>query len=98
MGPKSFQSLLGDNHKEWEAYDSCMLMRQQGEFLHIPMLLDQGLADNFYHTQKLTKPLEDIALEIGYAAEFRYHEGYDHSYFFVASFIEKHLRFHAKYL
>jgi S-formylglutathione hydrolase len=62
------------------------------------MLVDQGLDDNFYHQQKLTKPLEEVALEIGYKAEFRYHLGYDHSYFFIASLIEEHLRFHAQHL
>ena len=97
-GQKAFNNYLGANQRDWEAYDSCALMRQQGKFLHIPMLVDQGLDDNFYHTQKLTKPLESVALEIGYKAEFRYHPGYDHSYFFVASFIEEHLRFHGKYL
>ena len=97
-GHKAFNHYLGDNQKDWEAYDSCALMRQQGKFLHIPMLVDQGLDDNFYQTQKLSKPLESVALDIGYKAEFRYHAGYDHSYFFVASFIEDHLRFHGKYL
>ena len=97
-GQKAFNHYLGDNQSDWEAYDSCALMRQQGKFLHIPMLVDQGLDDNFYSTQKLTKPLESVALEIGYKAEFRYHAGYDHSYFFVASFIEDHVRFHGKYL
>lgn len=97
-GQKAFKHYLGENQLEWEAYDSCALMRQQGEFLHIPMLVDQGLDDNFYHQQKLTKPLEEVALEIGYKAEFRYHLGYDHSYFFIASLIEEHLRFHAQHL
>ncbi|MGS2720855.1 S-formylglutathione hydrolase [Paraglaciecola aestuariivivens] len=97
-GQKAFSHYLGDNTSEWEAYDSCALMRQQGQFLHIPMLVDQGLDDNFYHPQKLTKPLEEVALDIGYEANFRYHPGYDHSYFFIASFIEEHLKFHAKYL
>jgi S-formylglutathione hydrolase len=97
-GQKAFSHYLGDNQTDWEAYDSCALMRQQGQFLHIPMLVDQGLDDNFYHTQKLTKPLENIALEIGYTAEFNYHTGYDHSYFFIASFIENHLRFHGEHL
>lgn len=97
-GQKAFSHYLGDNKSLWSDYDSCALMRQQGQFLHVPMLVDQGLDDNFYHTQKLTKPLEDVAIEIGYKAEFRYHEGYDHSYFFISSLIEEHLRFHAKYL
>lgn len=97
-GQKAFSHYLGDNQNVWQDYDSCELMRQQGEFLHIPMLVDQGLDDNFYRAQKLTKPLEDVAKDIGYQAKFRYHSGYDHSYFFIASLIEDHLRFHAKYL
>lgn len=97
-GQKAFKHYLGDEQKEWQAYDSCQLMRQQGSFLHIPMLVDQGLDDNFYLSQKLTKPLEEVAKKMDYKAEFRYHKGYDHSYYFIASFIEDHLRFHAKYL
>jgi S-formylglutathione hydrolase len=97
-GQKAFSHYLGENQQDWQAYDSCALMRQQGKFLHIPMLVDQGLDDNFYHAQKLTRPLEQVAQEIGYKADFRYHEGYDHSYFFIASFIEEHMRFHGKYL
>jgi S-formylglutathione hydrolase len=97
-GQKAFSHYLGENKSVWEDYDSCALMHQQGQFLHIPMLVDQGLDDNFYHAQKLTKPLEDVAKEINYQAEFRYHKGYDHSYFFIASLIEDHLRFHSKYL
>ena len=74
------------------------LMRQQGHFLQLPMLIDQGLADDFYQNQKLAKPLESIAQEMNYPAEFRYHKGYDHSYYFISTFIEDHLRFHAKHL
>lgn len=97
-GQKAFKHYLGENIKDWEAYDSCALMRQQGSFLHIPILIDQGLDDNFFHTQKLTGPLEKVATAMGYKASFRYHEGYDHSYFFIASFIEEHLAFHAEHL
>ncbi|MAD14707.1 MAG: S-formylglutathione hydrolase [Alteromonadaceae bacterium] len=97
-GQKAFKHYLGNDKSEWQQYDSCELMRQQGQFLQLPMLIDQGLADDFYQHQKLAKPLEAIAQEINYPAEFRYHEGYDHSYFFISSFIEDHLRFHAKHL
>ena len=97
-GQKAFSHYLGDDKSEWQQYDSCELMREQGKFLQIPMLIDQGLADDFYTTQKLARPLEDVALATSYPAEFRYHEGYDHSYFFISSFIEDHLRFHAKHL
>ncbi|MFT6899413.1 MAG: S-formylglutathione hydrolase [Paraglaciecola sp.] len=97
-GEKAFSQYLGDDKSEWHQYDSCALMRQQGQFLQVPMLVDQGLGDDFYETQKLTKPLEDVAKDINYPATFRYHEGYDHSYFFIATFIEDHLRFHAQHL
>lgn len=97
-GEKAFRHYLGDDQSEWLQYDSCALMRQQGQFLHVPMLVDQGLADDFYAEQKLTSPLEDVAKQINFVADFRYHEGYDHSYFFIASFIEDHLRFHAEHL
>ena len=97
-GQKAFSHYLGDNTQDWQAYDSCHLMRQQGGLLEMPMLVDQGLDDNFYLSQKLTKPLEEVAKAVNYPAEFRYHPGYDHSYYFIASFIEDHLRFHAKYL
>ncbi|MFT2090536.1 S-formylglutathione hydrolase [Paraglaciecola sp. 2405UD69-4] len=97
-GQKAFKHYLGSNTQDWEAYDSCALMRQQGSFLHIPILIDQGLDDNFFHTQKLTSPLEQVAKDINYKAQFRYHAGYDHSYFFIASFIEEHLSFHAEHL
>ncbi|MDO6558489.1 S-formylglutathione hydrolase [Paraglaciecola chathamensis] len=97
-GEKAFSHYLGDDKSEWQQYDSCELMRQQGHFLQLPMLIDQGLADDFYQNQKLAKPLESIAQEMNYPAEFRYHKGYDHSYYFISTFIEDHLRFHAKHL
>jgi S-formylglutathione hydrolase len=97
-GQKAFTHYIGNDKSDWLQYDSCALLRQQGQFLQLPMLIDQGLDDNFYQPQKLTKPLEEVARDISYPAEFRYHAGYDHSYFFIATFIEDHLRFHAKHL
>ena len=64
----------------------------------LPMLIDQGLADNFLASQLKTELLEAALKETGYQAEVRYQAGYDHSYYFIASFIEDHLRFHARYL
>jgi len=61
-------------------------------------LVDQGLADNFLKSQLKTELLEAALQETGYRAEVRYHAGYDHSYYFIATFIEDHLQFHAKYL
>ncbi|MBC3767409.1 S-formylglutathione hydrolase [Neptunicella marina] len=97
-GKKAFSHYLGDDQSAWQQYDACHLMQQQQGILTIPMLVDQGLADNFYESQKLTKPLEEMCKQVGYPAQFAYHEGYDHSYFFISSFIEQHLRFHHRYL
>ncbi|MEP4889862.1 MAG: S-formylglutathione hydrolase [Aliiglaciecola sp.] len=97
-GKKALHAYLGDDVSEWEQYDACKLLQQQGQFLQIPILIDQGLNDDFYQSQKLTKPFDELAQKLKYPAIVNYHSGYDHSYFFIASFIEEHLRFHHKFL
>lgn len=62
------------------------------------MLIDQGLADNFYEEQLKTNNLKAVAQAQQYPATFRLHEGYDHSYYFIASLIDQHLEFHAQHL
>ena len=61
------------------------------------MLVDQGSADNFLVEQLKPEALEKIAEEKEYPLELRYQEGYDHSYYFIASFIEDHIRFHSRF-
>jgi S-formylglutathione hydrolase len=97
-GQKAFSHYLGNDKGTWEQYDSCALLEQQGRYLQLPMLVDQGEKDEFLDSQHLTKPLEAIANDINYPAQFRYHADYDHGFFFVASFIEDHFLFHAKHL
>ena len=97
-GQKAFSHYLGEDRSLWSQYDACELLREQGKYLKIPMRVDQGLDDNFLQPEMLTRPLELVAEEINYSAQFHYHAGYDHSYFFIATFIEEHLRFHAKHL
>ncbi len=97
-GQKAFTHYLGDDKSTWEQYDSCALLKQQGRYLQLPMLIDQGESDEFLVSQHLTKPLELVAKQLNYPAEFRYHADYDHGFFFVASFVEDHLMFHAKHL
>lgn len=97
-GQKALSAYLGDNTADWQDYDACHLLRQQGQFLSRPILIDQGLDDNFLDSQKLTRPFEEVATEVGYPAQVHYHPDYDHSYFFIASFIDAHLRFHARHL
>ncbi len=95
-GQKALGLYLGNNPEAWKRYDTVALIRAGAQ--QLPMLVDQGLADNFLVTQLKTELLEAALQEAGYKAEVRYHPGYDHSYYFIASFIEDHLRFHAKYL
>ena len=64
----------------------------------VPALVDQGEADDFLAEQLKPERLEAAANASDYPLELRRHEGYDHSYYFIASFIEEHLRFHAVHL
>ncbi len=64
----------------------------------VPTLVDQGEADDFLEEQLKPETLEASAKVSGYPLELNRREGYDHSYYFIASFIENHLRFHAKHL
>lgn len=95
-GQKALALYLGDIPAAWQRHDTVALIRAGAQ--QLPMLVDQGLADNFLATQLKTELLEAALQETGYKAEVRYQPGYDHSYYFIASFIEDHLRFHARYL
>ncbi|WP_168927392.1 S-formylglutathione hydrolase [Nitrincola alkalilacustris] len=95
-GVKAFSHYLGEDRSLWKQYDSVELIRAGAP--HLPMLVDQGSADGFLAEQLKTELLETACNNFEYPAEIRYQEGYDHSYYFIASFIEEHLRFHARYL
>lgn len=95
-GQKALGLYLGEDQAAWKRHDTVALIRAGAR--QLPMLVDQGLADNFLASQLKTDLLENALKETGYQAEVRYHAGYDHSYYFIATFVEDHLRFHAKYL
>jgi S-formylglutathione hydrolase len=95
-GKKALAAYLGNDTKNWEEYDASLLMGQAKQF--VPALVDQGDADQFLQEQLQPDALVAAANSSGYPLQLKHHEGYDHSYFFIASFIEQHLRFHAKYL
>jgi len=95
-GQKALGLYLGDNQAAWQRHDTVALIRSGSS--QLPMLVDQGLADNFLVNQLKTELLGAALQETGYKAEVRYQAWYDHSYYFIATFIEDHLRFHAKYL
>lgn len=95
-GQKAFQGYLGDDVQTWAEWDACSLIPQARERLEI--LVDQGEADDFLEEQLRPETLEKICIEAQHPLTLRRHKGYDHSYFFIASFIEDHLRHHGKAL
>jgi S-formylglutathione hydrolase len=94
-GRKQFTAYLGSGETAWEQHDSTLLM--QGTGFDGPVLIDQGAADQFLD---LLRP-EDLAQAMAARRQsgvFRTHAGYDHSYFFISSFMEDHIAFHAEAL
>jgi S-formylglutathione hydrolase len=93
-GQKAFTGFLGEERKIWHEYDACELVREG--FAHPqPLLIDQGTHDEFLEVQLRTKNLEDACGGTSQKLNVRMREGYDHSYYFIASFIEEHIAFHA---
>ena len=95
-GQKAFSNYLGENRSSWEQYDATELMKNCE--VCVPILVDQGEADEFLIDQLKPESLEAVAIERNFPFEYRLQQGYDHSYFFISSFIEEHLRFHAEFL
>ncbi|MEH8018250.1 S-formylglutathione hydrolase [Rheinheimera muenzenbergensis] len=95
-GIKAFSGYLADDKSQWQQYDASVLLAIAQDPL--PLLVDQGSADSFYPEQLRTDSLIAAAKQSAAPAEIRLQAGYDHSYYFIASFIEQHLRFHARYL
>lgn len=95
-GEKALGNYLGGDREAWKIYDSCELIAAGAP--QMPMLIDQGEADNFLEEQLKTELLEQVCKETGYNAIIRRQVGYDHSYFFIASFVGSHIGFHAQAL
>ncbi|OUR61559.1 S-formylglutathione hydrolase [Colwellia sp. 39_35_sub15_T18] len=95
-GRKAFTAYLGKDQATWRNHDASELMRQAQQF--VPARVDQGGADDFLVEQLKPETLAAAAKVSDYPLELHLHEGYDHSYYFIASFIEDHLRFHATHL
>ncbi|BCL75091.1 S-formylglutathione hydrolase [Jeongeupia sp. HS-3] len=94
-GQKAFAHYLGEDRSSWLAYDSC---HQLGVALErLPMLVDQGEQDGFMPLQLQPDALAVVARRNDWPLTLRRQPGYDHSYYFIASFIEDHLRFHARF-
>jgi S-formylglutathione hydrolase len=92
-GQKAFTRYLGEDRERWADWDASRLVAQAGE--RLPLLVDQGSEDGFLAEQLLTPRLIAATEAAGHPASIRMQTGYDHSYYFIASFIEDHLRHHA---
>ena len=95
-GKKAFTAYLGKDQTTWRDHDASELMRQASQF--VPAKVDQGGADDFLAEQLTPEVLVAAAQTSGYPLTLNIHQGYDHSYYFISSFIAEHLAFHAQYL
>lgn len=96
-GVYAFTRYLGEDKHTWSEYDTCKLIESGCE--QMPLLVDQGLEDEFLKSEQLmTSRLEVAAKNKDYKIKLRKHAAYDHSYYFVASFLEDHLRYHQSFL
>ncbi|CCN16164.1 S-formylglutathione hydrolase [Bordetella bronchiseptica] len=97
-GHKAFERYLGPDRQAWEAYDASALMRTLRQPYPEGILVDQGLADGFLVEQLRPELFEAACRHAGQPLTLRRHEGYDHGYYFILTFIEDHIRFHVERL
>jgi S-formylglutathione hydrolase len=95
-GEKALSGYIGDDRSAWREYDACALIEDGARLPDL--LVDQGRADNFLDEQLKTHLLEEACRAAEIPATIRMQEGYDHSYFFVSSFIDDHIAWHAERL
>jgi S-formylglutathione hydrolase len=95
-GRKAFTAYLGADETSWAAYDASLLLAKSGS--QLPIFVSQGGDDQFLANQLKPELLQQAAAASNTALSYELQPGYDHSYYFIATFIEQHLRFHAGYL
>ncbi len=92
-GEKAFSHYLGDDQSVWRQHDAIQLLLSKGS-LFDEVLIDQGLKDQFY-SQLNPEKFQQACNAVGQKISLRFHEGYDHGYYFIQSFMDDHLQFHA---
>ncbi|MCT4716470.1 S-formylglutathione hydrolase [Enterobacteriaceae bacterium H18W14] len=97
-GQKAFTAYLGADESQWRAWDSCCLLMDADSANALPTLIDQGDADQFLADQLQPAQFAEVARQKNWPLTLRVQPGYDHSYYFIATFVEDHLRFHAEHL
>ncbi|MFA5960883.1 MAG: S-formylglutathione hydrolase [Tatlockia sp.] len=96
-GQNAFTHYLGKDKTAWQAYDACALIKTRG-WANARILIDQGEDDPYLKEQLKPELFQEACLNASVNLTLRMHKGYDHSYYFIASFIDSHLAFHANYL
>ncbi|MBC76023.1 MAG: S-formylglutathione hydrolase [Halobacteriovoraceae bacterium] len=94
-GQKAFKGYLGDDETKWKEYDAIELTKS-GKKAKSKILIDQGTADEFLEKELLTQKFEEVCGEG--VADINYREGYDHSYYFISTFLKGHIEFHLSHL
>ena len=97
-GQKAFKAYLGDDVATWKAHDTVQLIAASAPDHRLPLLVDQGDADEFLANQLKPELLKAACEQVGYPFTLRMQPGYDHSYYFIASFMADHFAHHAKAL
>ncbi len=95
-GRKAFSGYLGEDESRWAEYDACVLVERRP--FPAPLLIDQGMADRFLAEQLQPELFAESCRRVGQPLELNMRGGYDHGYFFIQSFVEDHLRWHAQQL
>ena len=95
-GVKAFSGYLGSDHAAWAKHDATELVKAGARVP--PLLIDQGLADQFLAEQLHPHLFEAACREAGQPLTLRRHEGFDHGYYFIATFMADHLEHHARFL
>ncbi len=91
-GKKAFTAYLGHDKGHWKRHDACELIENGARLPHL--LVDQGMDDEFLASQLMPEALDTVCRNAGIPLDLRRHSGYDHSYFFIRSFIADHIRYH----
>lgn len=95
-GQKALRGYLGEDEATWRAYDACALIEDGAR---LPALkVDQGGGDNFLETELMPERLQQVCGQAGQSLSLTIHEGYDHSYYFISSFMAEHVAWHAAHL
>ncbi|MQA19810.1 S-formylglutathione hydrolase [Rugamonas rivuli] len=97
-GKKAFSGYLGDDTSSWEQYDASLLMARLQTPFPAGILIDQGLGDKFLAEQLYPEVFEAACRSAAQPLELRRHARYDHGYYFISTFMEDHIRFHARCL